>query len=138
MFPEKCAVPALEAVLAGNVDVSVGFHSSISGQCGKVVPWITVGSEKVLEGVPTVVDKGIDGVANSGTMHRVVLVNRDVPADVLAKLRKAFADMQGDKTYQNLLKKLGENAVYMDGGAYEAVRQEQSEKYKAFAASLAK
>ena len=46
--------------------------------------------------------------------------------------------MQQDKTYKNLLNKLGENAAFMSGEDYEAVRQEQSEKYKAFTASLAK
>jgi tripartite-type tricarboxylate transporter receptor subunit TctC len=138
LIPHKGGGPAMQALLAGNVDVSMGFNSSISGQEGKVRPLISVSNEPVLDGVPTVADKGIDGVANSGTMHRVVLVNRDVPADVLAKLRKAFADMQADKTYNNLLKKLGENAAFMTGEDYEEVRKEQSAKYKAFAESLAK
>tara|TARA_R110000787_G_scaffold143488_1_gene257207 strand:- start:98670 stop:99629 length:960 start_codon:yes stop_codon:yes gene_type:complete len=138
LIPHKGGGPAMQALLAGDVDVSMGFNSSISGQAGQVRPLVSVSSEPVLDGVPTVADKGIGGVANSGTMHRVVLVNRDVPADVLAKLRKAFVDMQQDKTYKNLLNKLGENAAFMSGEDYEAVRQEQSEKYKAFTASLAK
>ncbi len=138
LIPHKGGGPAMQALLAGDVDVSMGFNSSISGQSDTVRPLISVSNDAVLDGVPTVKDKGLDGVANSGTMHRVVLVNRNVPEDVLAKLRKAFADMQADKTYKNLLGKLGENAAFMDGAEYEAVRKEQSEKYKAFTASLAK
>ena len=138
LVPHKGGGPAMQALIAGDVDVSMGFNSSISGQGDKVRPLITVANQAVLDGVPTVKEKGIDGVANSGTMHRVVLVPRGVPDDVLAKLRKAFADMQSDKTYKNLLSKLGENTEFMDGPEYEKVRQEQAEKYKAFAASLAK
>lgn len=138
LIPHKGGGPAMQALLAGDVDVSMGFNSAIAGQTDSVRPLISVANEPVLDGVPTVKDKGLEGVANSGTMHRVVLVNRNVPEDVLAKLRKAFADMQSDKTYKNLLGKLGENTAFMDGAAYEDVRKEQSEKYKAFTASLAK
>ena len=136
LVPHKGGGPAMQALLAGDVDVSMGFNSTIDGQGDKVRPLVSVGNARVLDGVPTVEEKGITGVANSGTMHRVVLVRRDTPPEVVAKLRKAFADMQGDKTYKSLLKKLGENNEFMDGPDYEKVREEQSAKYKAFAASL--
>lgn len=138
LVPHKGGGPAMQALLAGNVDVSMGFNSSISGQGDKVMPLISVADEPVLDGVKTTKEAGIDGVASLGTMHRVVLAPRGVPDDVLATLRKAFAEMQEDKTYKSLLNKLGENTLYMDGAEYEKVRANQAEKYKAFAESLSK
>lgn len=138
LVPHKGGGPAMQALVSGNVDVSMGFNSSISGQGDKVRALISVAEQEVLKGVPSLKDKGIEGVANLGTMHRVVLAPKGVPADVLETLRKAFTEMVKDKTYNNLLKKLGENNEFMSGADYEKIRAEQAEKYKAFAESLNK
>lgn len=136
MVPHKGGGPAMQALLAGDVDVSMAFNSVIDSQAGAVKPLVSVAPDTQIEGVPTTSEAGLDGVDTIGIMHRVVLVRRDTPPEVVAKLREAFAAMTEDKTYNNLLKKLGENNVYMDGGEYEAMRASQAESYKALVTTL--
>jgi len=136
MVPHKGGGPAMQALLAGDVDVSMAFNSVIDSQAGAVKALVSVAPETQIDGVPTTGEVGLDGVDTVGIMHRVVLVRRDTPPEVVAKLREAFAAMTEDKTYKNLLKKLGENNVYMDGGDYEAMRAAQAESYKALVTTL--
>ncbi|MEM9473872.1 MAG: tripartite tricarboxylate transporter substrate binding protein [Pseudomonadota bacterium] len=136
MVPHKGGGPAMQALLAGDVDVSMAFNSVIDSQAGAVKALVSVAPETQIDGVPTTSEAGLDGVDAVGIMHRVVLVRRDTPPEVVSKLREAFAAMTEDKTYKNLLKKLGENNVYMDGAEYDSVRAEQAESYKALVTAL--
>ena len=86
--------------------------------------------------MPTVGDLGHGDVAAVGVMHRVVLAPAGVPDAVVTKLRSAFAEMSKDKSYTKLLKKLGENNAFMDGGAYQKVREAQSRQYRDLVADL--
>lgn len=136
MVPHKGGGPAMQALLAGDVDVSMAFNSVIDAQAGAVRALVSVAPEIQIEGVPTTGEAGLAGVDEVGIMHRVVLVRRDTPPEVVAKLREAFAAMKEDKTYQNLLKKLGENNVYLDGADYEALRVRQADSYKSLVQTL--
>lgn len=136
MVPHKGGGPAMQALLAGDVDVSMAFNSVIDSQAGAVKALVSVAPDAQIDGVPTTAEAGLEGVDEVGIMHRVVLVRRDTPPEVVAKLREAFAAMTEDKTYKNLLKKLGENNVYMDGGDYEAMRVSQADSYKALVNTL--
>ena len=61
----------------------------------------------------------------------------DTPADRLAVLRKAFAQLQEDADYLATMSRLGENTEYMDGEDYEAVREQQAKDYAALASAIA-
>jgi len=136
MVPHKGGGPAMQALLAGDVDVSMAFNSVIDSQAGAVTPLVSVAPETQIEGVPTTDEAGLDGVDTVGIMHRVVLVRSDTPPEVLTKLREAFAAMTEDKTYNNLLKKLGENNEFMGGEEYESIRATQAESYKKLVETL--
>ncbi|SHG83075.1 Bug family tripartite tricarboxylate transporter substrate binding protein [Marivita hallyeonensis] len=136
MVPHKGGGPAMQALLAGDVDVSMAFNSVIDSQAGAVKALVSVSPDTQIEGVPTTAEAGLDGVDTVGIMHRVVLVRRDTPPEIVDKLRAAFAAMKEDKSYQKLLAKLGENNVYMDGAEYEAVRVSQGEAYQALVKTL--
>lgn len=136
MVPHKGGGPAMQALLAGDVDVSMAFNSVIDSQDGAVKALVSVAPDTQIDGVPTAGQAGLAGVDEVGIMHRVVLVRRDTPPEVVDKLRAAFAEMTEDKTYNNLLKKLGENNVFMDGAEYDAVRVSQGESYKALVSTL--
>ena len=136
MVPHKGGGPAMQALLAGDIDVSMAFNSVIDSQAGAVKALVSVSPSTMIDGVPTTAEAGIAGVDTVGIMHRVVLVRRDTPPEVVDKLRAAFAAMTEDETYKSLLSKLGENNVYMDGAEYEAKRVEQGEAYKALVATL--
>ena len=136
MVPHKGGGPAMQALLAGDIDVSMAFNSVIDSQAGAVKALVSVSPTTMIEGVPTTAEAGLEGVDTVGIMHRVVLVRRDTPPEVVDKLRAAFAAMTEDDTYKSLLSKLGENNVYMDGGDYEAMRATQAEAYKALVSTL--
>ena len=114
----------------------MAFNSVIDSQAGAGEALVSVYPSTMIEGVPTTTEAGLEGVDTVGIMHRVVLVRRDTPAEVVDKLRAAFAAMTEDPTYKNLLSKLGENNVYMDGGEYESMRAAQAEAYKTLVSTL--
>lgn len=129
MVPFQGGGPAIQALIAGDVEVSMAFNSVIESQSGDVRALVTVAETPELEGVPTVAELGYEAVADTGLMHRVVLVHRDTPAEAVEALRAAFAAMVEDPTYQALLGRLGENNAFMGGAEYEAVRAEQGTAY---------
>ena len=51
-------------------------------------------------------------------------------------LREAFAQMQEDEAYRQMMTQLGENTEYLDGADYEALRIQQSNDYQELAQSL--
>ena len=69
-------------------------------------------------------------------MQRVVLAPAGIPDDRFAKLEMAFTEMKGDKTYQRLMTRLGENTDLMLGADYEKVRAKQSEDYAALVKAI--
>jgi tripartite-type tricarboxylate transporter receptor subunit TctC len=85
--------------------------------------------------VPSFAELGIS--QSTGFMHRVVMAPTGVPDDRLARLRRAFAELQSDPAYLAAMAQLGENTEYMDGVEYEAERVAQSREYEALAHSLA-
>ncbi|PWG71146.1 LacI family transcriptional regulator, partial [Enterococcus hirae] len=77
--PYQGGGPALQALLAGDADVSMAFPSAISelvrGERIRVLA--TAGAERIYEDVPTFEEVGIEG--DIGFMHRVVLAPADTP-----------------------------------------------------------
>jgi tripartite-type tricarboxylate transporter receptor subunit TctC len=63
-------------------------------------------------------------------MNRIVLAPKGMPAADMKKLRDAFVALQKDKTYNRMMKKLGENTELMMGPEYEKIRMQQSEQYE--------
>jgi tripartite-type tricarboxylate transporter receptor subunit TctC len=130
MIPHKGGGPALQALLAGDIDVTMAYRSVIEGQNGGVRPIATISPVTDIPGVPTTGELGLDGLADIGLMHRVVMAPAGTPDDVLAKLGDAFKKMSADPTYISLMEKLGENAEYMSAAEYQPIRLEQAENYK--------
>lgn len=130
MIPYKGGGPAMQALLSGDADVTMGFPATLSAliDSGKVRILATAGEKPMFEGVPTFPDIGIPG--DAGFMHRVVLAPAGTPEDVLKTLRDAFAKLQEDKTYNRLMSRLGENTDFIDGPAYQKMRENQSVEYK--------
>jgi tripartite-type tricarboxylate transporter receptor subunit TctC len=138
LVPYQGGGPAMRALLAGDSDFTVSFPSVYFAQEKSLRVLAIVGDEKLIPGVPLISEIGFPEITAVGTMHRIVLAPRGVPADRLEILRKAFAALPKDKTYATLMKKIGENTAHMDGDAYEKIRPQQDKEYSELVKSLTK
>lgn len=138
LVPFQGGGPAMQALLSGDADVTMGFPSTLSAQLdsGAIRLLATAGKERMFDDVPTFEEVGIGG--DVGFMHRVVLAPAGTPDDVLAKLGEAFTALQEDPTYKNLMKKIGENTDYISGADYQAMREQQNAAYKELVAEITK
>ena len=130
--------PAMKALLSDDADMTTGFPITISTVGSGVYP-LACGAK--VEGVPDgtpIYGAEIPELAGVGDMQRIVMAPKGVPAERMAILRKAFQDLKKDKTFANLMKRLGEDTNIMDGADYEKVRMKQSDEYKALVESLTK
>lgn len=131
LVPYQGGGPAMQAMLSGDADVTMGFPSVIGPliEDGKIRVLATSGPERIYDDVPTFTEVGIEG--DIGFMHRVVLAPKGTPGHVVKVLEEAFIALQEDKTYKRLMGRLGENTDLMLGDEYQALREQQSNDYKA-------
>ncbi|MGI9378254.1 MAG: hypothetical protein ACR2OW_01300, partial [Methyloligellaceae bacterium] len=122
--------------LAKEADFTFQFKSTIQAQGDKVRVLISSGEQTAFKGVPTFKDLGY--TADIGLMHRVLMAPAGIPEDRLNKLRQAMQQMQKDKTYQRLIKAIGETTDYVDGTDYEKMRPKQSDAYATMVKGLMK
>jgi len=136
LVPYKGGGPAMQALLSGDVDVTMGFPSTLAGQlsAGKIRVLATAGNERIYDDVPSFSELGVGG--DVGFMHRVVLAPADIPKDRLTMLRDAFGQLNDDKTYQRMMSRMGENIDYMSGEDYDKMRAEQKDAYKTLVESI--
>jgi len=138
LVPFQGGGPAMQALLSGDAEVTMGFPSTLSAllEAGKVKILATAGEERIYDDVPSFAELNIGG--DVGFMHRVVLAPAGTPDDVLEKLAEAFTALQEDKTYKNMMGRLGENTDYISGGEYQAMREGQNAAYKDLVDSITK
>ncbi len=137
MVPYKGGGPSMRGFMAGEADFTMQFKSTILGQKpGAVRVLISAGKKSDFPGVPTFGDLGY--TADIGSMHRVIMAPRGIPADRMKVLQDALIKMQGHKTYKNLIKAIGETTDYVNGPEYEKERKAQSAAYKKMVAGLMK
>lgn len=136
LVPYQGGGPAMQALLSGDADVTMGFPSTLASQVdsGAVRVLATAGAERIYDDVPTFAEVGVEG--DVGFMHRVVLAPAGTPDDVIAKLQASFDALKGDKTFTRMMGRLGENVDIIDGAAYQAMRDEQDVAYKALVEKL--
>ncbi len=137
MVPYRGGGPAKAALLAGDVDVSAAFPATILSdvEAGLIRILATAGSERTIPDVPSLAEVGVS--PSTGYMHRAVMAPRATPADRIARLRAAFAQLQSDPDYQAAMAQLGENTEYLDGEPYEAERRALGREYAELAAAIA-
>ena len=136
LVPYQGGGPAMQALLSGDADVTMGFPSTLEAQvsAGKIRILATAGTERMIDDVPSFAEIGIGG--DVGFMHRVVLAPAGTPADVQAKLTEAFVKLMEDKTFVRMMGRLNETIDLIDGPGYQAMREQQNVEYKALVESL--
>lgn len=138
LVPFQGGGPAMQALLSGDADVTMGFPSTLSAllDSGDVRLLATAGDTRIYDDVPSFAELGIGG--DVGFMHRVVLAPAGTPEDVLAKLGEAFKALQDDKTYKRMMGRLGENIELISGPDYQKMRVEQNTAYKDLVETITK
>jgi tripartite-type tricarboxylate transporter receptor subunit TctC len=136
LVPFQGGGPAMQALLSGDAEVTMGFPSTIGSllAADKIRVLATAGPERIYDDVPTFSEAGVEG--DIGFMHRVVLAPAGTPDDVVAKLEAAFTALQSDKTYTRLMGRLGENTELLLGDDYQMMRDEQDTAYKTLVDAL--
>ncbi len=136
LVPYQGGGPAMQALLSGDADVTMGFPSTLSAQieAGEVRLLATAGPERLYDDVPTFAEVGVEG--DVGFMHRVLLAPAGTPDDVVATLTQAFADLIEDRTFSRMMGRLNETIELLDGPTYQAMREEQSAAYKTLVEQL--
>ena len=134
--PYRGGGPAKAALMAGDVDVSMAFPATVAAdvQAGSIRLLATAGTERMDPDVPTFVEIGLP--PTTGFIHRIVMAPVGTPENRLAILREAFARMQDEPVYRQMMARLGENTEYLDGDDYEAVRRQQARDYEELVRSL--
>ena len=136
LVPFQGGGPAMQALLSGDADVTMGFPSTLSSllDSGDVKILATAGDTRIFDDVPSFAELGIGG--DVGFMHRVVLAPAGTPQDVLDKLGQAFTALQEDTTYTRMMGRLGENTDYIGGAEYQKMREGQNSAYKDLVESI--
>ncbi|MFT7059893.1 MAG: tripartite-type tricarboxylate transporter receptor subunit TctC [Pseudorhodobacter sp.] len=136
MVPYQGGGPALQALLSGDADVTMAFPSSVAShvEAGTVRILATAGATRLYPDIPTFGEVGVAG--DVGFMHRVVLAPAGTPDAVVATLSAAFKALESDKTFTNMMGRMGENVDIIDGPAYENMRAEQNVAYKELVKAL--
>ena len=134
--PYRGGGPAKAALMANDVDVSMAFPATLAAdlEAGRIRLLATAGTERMDPDVPTFAEIGLP--PNTGFIHRVVMAPVGTPEDRLAILREAFARMQDEPGYRQIMTQLGENTEYLDGDDYELVRRQQARDYEELVQSL--
>jgi tripartite-type tricarboxylate transporter receptor subunit TctC len=131
--------PVWQAFLGGHIEVSAAFASTVT-------PYLSKGEVRVLAvtapdrlpqlpDLPTMKEQGFDA---SFAMFRMIFAPAKTPPDVLAKLRAAFDKGVNDKSFQSMVKRMGERVIYMSGKDAEAFMKEEEENMKALVQKLGK
>ncbi len=136
LVPYQGGGPALQALLAGDADVTMAFPSALSEmlRAGEIRVLATAGEERIYDDVPTFSEVGVDG--DIGFMHRFVLAPAGTPQDVVDTLSDAFSKMFDDPTFAKLMARLGESVDPMSGPDYQALREGQASAYQELVSDL--
>jgi len=114
--PYKGGGPCLTAVVAGHVDFSTMFPSgSIPLAQGKKLKILAVQSDRRLKAIPeipTVKELGIDAL---GHQWVGLFAPKKIPAPILQMLRETLRKVADDKSFVDLVEKVGDEVRYTSG-----------------------
>ena len=123
------AAPQVTALLGGHVEAIWGNSSDLVGYHGQM-KILAIGTEKrmdVLPDVPTFLEQGVKFYPR---IDRGVAVPYNTPADIIAKLEKAFLDTVNMEDYQSKITKAGFVAMKLDSQGSMKYISEQTEIFK--------
>jgi putative tricarboxylic transport membrane protein len=131
--------PSMLAVLGGHADGTFSFAAQLMPQlgAGKLRALAVTDSSRLaaLPAVPTVREEGVDVTF---TMWRAVLAPKGTPQPIVDKLEAAFKRITEDKSFQALVKQLGDDIQFLGGKEFETAWRQESEEFAKVAAGVPK
>lgn len=131
--------PAMLALLGGHADATFAFSAQLIPQlsAGKLRALAVTDTKRIptLKDVPTAREEGVDVTF---TMWRSVLAPKGTPQPVVDKLEGVFRRITEDKSFQALVKQLGDEIQFLGGKEFEVAWRQESEEFAKVAAGVAK
>lgn len=131
--------PALLAVLGGHADGSFLYTAQLLPQIGagkmRALAVTDTRRHRDLPNVPTLREEGVEAVF---TQWRSVLAPKGIPQAVVDKLEAAFKRMTEDKSFQALIKQLGDEIQFQGGKEFETTWRQEWDGFAKVVASAQK
>ena len=138
-IPHDGGGPATLAVLGGHADATFGFSPQLLPQvaAGKMRALAVTDTKRHRDfpNVPTVKEEGFDVVF---TMWRSVLAPKGVPQATVDKLEAAFRKISEDKSFQSLIRSLGDDVQFQGGKEFDTTWRKEWETFSKVVATAQK
>lgn len=123
--------PAIQAILAGQVDATVVAPGAMSShiKADKLRVLAVTSAQRIAEfpSAPTLKERGVDLAIGT---WRGLMVPKGTPPEVVAQWRELTRKVSADPKYQETLKKQNVNLIYEDGEQFAAVMRENDALFK--------
>ncbi len=129
--PYQGEAPAIQAILAGQVDATVVAPGAMSShiKADKLRVLAVTSAQRIAEfpSAPTLKERGVDLAIGT---WRGLMVPKGTPPEVVAQWRELTRKVSADPKYQETLKKQNVNLIYEDGEQFAAVMRENDALFK--------
>jgi len=119
-IPIQGAAAQFKAFLSKEVDIGVFFPNLLKEFIieGKIRPLAVASPERdpAWPDIPTMKEQGFD---HEYAMFRAIVAPKGIPPERLKKIRNYFTQTVNDKSFQQLIKRMGMNVIYMSGEDFD-------------------
>jgi tripartite-type tricarboxylate transporter receptor subunit TctC len=130
--PFKGGAPALTAVIAGDIPLSINPLAEVVGQIGqgplKAIAVTSAARSKALPDIPTVAESGVPGYDVS--VWWGLLGPAGMPPEIVAKLEADLKAALGDPSVQSTLEKIGATPVGSGAKEFDALMRAEAAKWE--------
>lgn len=130
--PYQGGAPGLQALVAGQVDVTLGATEEIEGQAKsgtiRVLAATSAERSKYYPDVPTLKEKGINAIV---TNMKGLVAPAGLPQEIADYLHERFHKAMENPVWQNFADRVGEPTNYQNGADFQASQAEQLERVRA-------
>ena len=129
--PYQGEAPAIQAILAGQVDATVvapgALSAHVEAQKLRVLAVSSTQRSPEFKDVPTFKEKGIDVAIGT---WRGLMVPKGTPPDIVNRWSALTKKVVNEPKYQETLKKLNVNSIYEDAETFSKVLKDNDELFK--------
>ena len=129
--PYQGGAPGLQALVAGQIDVTLGATEEIEGQVKsdtiRVLAATSAERSKYYPEVPTLQEKGLNAVV---TNMKGLVAPANLPQEIADYLHEQFHKAMENTVWKNFADRVGEPTNYQNGAAFQASQTAQLERIR--------